>query len=189
MPNLPETRILILATDGFEQSELETPLNNLRTAGATVHVCAPSQTREEGLIRGWNGGDWGTTVPVDVILESSTDWPYHALVLPGGVINPDQLRANPHAIQLVQAFVREGKPVAAICHGPWLLAEAGVVKGRKLTSYKSIKTDMVNAGADWQDEEVVTDNGLITSRQPSDLKAFVAKILEEVREGPHSRAA
>ncbi len=189
MPNISESRILILATDGYEQSELETPLNELRKAGATVHVCAPSHTKEEGLIRGWDGGDWGNTVPVDVILESSTDWPYHALVLPGGVINPDTLRTNPQAVQLVQSFVKQGKPVAAICHGPWLLAEADVVQGRKLTSYSSIKTDMINAGADWQDAEVVTDNGLITSRKPSDLKAFIAKIIEEVEEGQHSRAA
>lgn len=189
MTTLSEARILILATDGFEQSELETPLNELRAAGATVHVCAPSQTKQEGVIRGWKDGDWGTTVPVDVILESSTDWPYHALVLPGGVINPDTLRTNPNAVKLVQAFVNEGKPVAAICHGPWLLAEADVVNGRKVTSYTSIKTDMVNAGANWQDAEVVTDNGLITSRKPSDLPAFVAKILEEVQEGQHRRAA
>lgn len=186
MTQITQARILILATDGFEQSELELPLNALREQGATVHVCAPANTLEEGFIRGWNKADWGNEVPVDVTLDEAKSASYDALVLPGGVINPDKLRTNEKALALVKSFEQSGKIIAAICHAPWLLAEAGLARGRKLTSYASIKTDMKNAGAQWEDTEVVTDQGIITSRSPDDLPAFIAKIIEEVGEGIHT---
>lgn len=178
-------RIAILSTHGFEQSELEQPLVRLREEGATVHVVSP----EDGEIRGWDDKDWGRAVPVDRNLSEVNAGDYDALVIPGGQINPDLLRADPRAVELVKDFYNAGKPVAAICHGPWLLIEAGVVKGRRATSYKSIKTDMINAGAKWSDEPVVVDQGLITSRQPSDLAAFSDKIAEEVLEGVHEDRA
>lgn len=187
MPQINQAKILILATDGFEQSELQQPLMELRQQGATVHVCAPEKTLESGKIRGWDKTDWGTTVPVDVKLTEVSASSYDTLVLPGGVMNPDHLRTDPQAIQLIQAFESAGKTIAAICHGPWLLAEAGIAKGRKLTSYPSIKTDMKNAGGQWEDSEVVTDQGIITSRNPHDIPAFIAKIIEETEEGTHQR--
>ena len=162
-------RIAILATNGFEQSELEVPRDKLREAGFQVDVVSP----ESGKIRGWKGKDWGQEVDVDVALSKAKPEDYQALVLPGGVINPDLLRVNKDAVKFIRAFDADGKPLAAICHGPWLLAEAGAAKGRALTSYKSIRTDMENAGARWQDAEVVVDEHLITSRTPDDLPAFV----------------
>lgn len=187
MPAINEAKILIIATDGFEQSELQTPLTELRQQGATVHVAAPAKTKQEGQIIGWKNGDWGAAVPVDVELESVDAGKYDALVIPGGVINPDHLRTNPSAVKLVKSFNESGKTIAAICHGPWMLAEAGIIKGRKVTSYGSIKTDIKNAGGQWEDTEVVTDEGIITSRSPDDLPAFVDKIVEEVQEGTHQR--
>ena len=185
MQSLSGKKIAILATHGYEQSELDVPLNDLRDAGAEVHVVS----LEEGEIKGWDKSDWGRAVPVDVTLSKADAGQYDALVLPGGQINPDLLRVEDSALDFVKAFWDAKKVVAAICHAPWLLAEAGIAKGRKLTSYKSIRTDMINAGADWQDAEVVTDQGLITSRNPGDLKAFVAKIAEEINEGRHERRA
>lgn len=189
MPDIQQSKILILATDGFEESELFVPLEKLRDAGATVHVAAPEKTRQNGSIVAWDGQkepeDWGRSVPVDRRLEETKADDYDALVLPGGVLNPDQLRVNPAVLALVRDFAAKGKVVASICHGPWILVEAGLAKGRKMTSFASIRTDVQNAGANWLDQAVVTDQGIITSRSPEDLDAFVAKIIEEVKEGSH----
>jgi protease I len=178
-------RILIVATTGFEQSELEVPRDRLKAAGATVEIAAP----EAGSIKGWDKTDWGRPVNVDKKLSEAKVADYDAVVLPGGVMNPDHLRVNPEAIELIRGFFDSGKTVAAICHAPWLLIEAGIAKSRKMTSYKTIKTDVMNAGAMWEDSEVVTDNGVITSRNPGDLEAFSKKIIEEVKEGRHQRRA
>ena len=188
MPKISKAKILLLATDGFEQSELEVPRAKLREAGALVHVVAPKERKDKKEIRGWKDKDCGSGVPVDRELADASEGFYDALVLPGGQMNPDSLRGNAEAMALIKAFVASGKPVAAICHAPWLLIEANAVRGRKATSYKTIKTDMVNAGADWRDETVVADQGIVTSRNPDDLDAFVAKIIEEVEEGKHDRA-
>lgn len=189
MTDIARAKVLILATDGFEQSELEVPLKELRDRGATVHVAAPAKTLKEGEIMGWDGADWGRPVKVDTTLDKVDAASYDALVLPGGVINPDKLRVEEKAIAIIKSFVADGRIVAAICHGPWLLAEADAVDGRQMTSYASIRTDIENAGATWIDREVVTDEGIITSRSPEDLPAFVAKIVEEIGEGRHQRAA
>ncbi|MEQ8895791.1 MAG: type 1 glutamine amidotransferase domain-containing protein [Roseovarius sp.] len=185
MARIDNKKVAILATHGFEQSELEHPLNALREAGAEVDVISP----ESGEIKGWEGSDWGKPVAVDKVLDDAQADHYDALVLPGGQINPDLLRANPTAVEFVKAFWSVGKPIGAICHGPWLLVEADVVKGRKITSYHSIKTDVVNAGGEWEDSECVTDNGLVTSRNPDDLPAFSAKMIEEIAEGRHDLSA
>ncbi len=174
--------IAILATDGFEQSELTEPKRALEEAGASVQVIAP----KTGRIRGWQHGDWGEEVAVDLALKEANAADYHALVLPGGQMNPDKLRLEPRAAQFVRAFFAAGKPVGAICHGPWLLVEADVVRGRTVTSWPSIRTDLKNAGANWIDREVVVDQGLVTSRRPDDLPAFNAKIIEEFAEGRHA---
>ena len=166
-------RVAILATDGYEQSELLEPRRRLKEAGFEVDVISP----EAGGIRGWNETDWGDSVAVDRVLGDASADDYDALVLPGGVINPDNLRTEAAAVAFVQAFDRAGKPLAAICHGPWLLVEAGVVKGRQVTSYQSIRTDMQNAGGEWRDAEVVTDGHLITSRKPDDIPAFTDAVI------------
>jgi protease I len=178
-------RIAILATHGFEQSELEIPRDRLKEQGATVEVISP-ETRE---IRGWDMKDWGRPVKVDLSLDKARPEDYDAIVLPGGQINPDLLRINDKALQFIRAFYDQNKVVAAVCHAPWLLIETGIIKGRKATSYKSIKTDVINAGAKWEDSEVVTDQGVITSRQPADLESFSKKIAEEIVEGKHERRA
>lgn len=176
-------RVAILATNGFEQSELMEPKRLLEEAGAQTMVISP----ESGEIKGWKDKNWGDTVPVDESLNEASESNYDALVLPGGQMNPDILRMNPKAVSLVRSFVEAGKPVGAICHGPWLLAEAGVLDGRQVTSWPSIKTDLTNAGAEWTDEEVVTDNGIVTSRKPDDIPAFARKMIEEINEGYHDR--
>ncbi len=185
MSNLAGKTILILATHGFEQSELDVPHAELKKAGATVHVVSP----EAGEIKGWKHKDWGTPVKVDKTLDQVSASDYDAIVLPGGQMNPDTLRGNDKALALIKDVFDQGKIVAAVCHGPWLLIDTGIAKGRRMTSYKTIRQDLVNAGALWEDSEVVTDKGVVTSRNPNDLPAFVAKIIEEVAEGRHQRRA
>ncbi|MFD2552197.1 type 1 glutamine amidotransferase domain-containing protein [Bizionia sediminis] len=182
MKHLNSKRVAILATNGFEESELISPKKALEEAGAHVDIVS----LESGTIKSWTDGNWGKTYAVDKTLDSVSQSDYNALMLPGGVINPDVLRKNKNAVSFVKSFFENHKPVAAICHAPWLLAEADVLKGRQVTSYDSIKTDIINAGAHWVDEEVVVDNGLITSRSPEDLPAFNAKLVEEVYEGKHA---
>ena len=183
MPNITDAKILIMATHGFEQSELLTPLSKLREAGATVHVA----TLDGKPIKGWDNNDWGQTVDADREISKMFAADYDALVLPGGQMNPDVLRADKDTVELVGSFVAQGKTVAAICHAPWLLIEAGVVKDREMTSYQTIRTDLRNAGANVVDKEVAVSQGVITSRSPDDLEAFVAKIIEEIEEGEHRR--
>jgi protease I len=174
-------KVAILATHGFEQSELEIPRDRLKEAGATVHIVSP----EKGEIKGWDMKDWGHPVPVDRQLKDVSAEDYDAIVLPGGQINPDLLRVNDAALAFIRAFFDQSKIVAAVCHAPWLLIETGIIKGRKATSYNSIKTDCINAGAKWEDSPVVVEEGVITSRNPGDLEAFSAKIIEEIAEGRH----
>ena len=178
-------RIAILATDGFEQVELLEPKKALEQAGATTEVISP----KDGEIRGWKLTEWGDKVKVNKTLEQAKASEYDLLLLPGGVMNPDHLRMEPKAVNFVKEFVQTGKPVAAICHGPWTLIEAGVVKGKKLTSWPSLKTDLKNAGANWVDEQVVTDGQFITSRKPDDLPAFNQKIIEVLAAGRVLQAA
>lgn len=182
MTDITKARVAILATDGYERSELREPLDKLRATGATVHVVSP----KSGEIRSWDEDNWGDSVPVDRALAEASPEDYDALVLPGGQINPDKLRAEEAAVEFVRAFAAAGKPIGAICHGPWLLVEADVVRGREVTSFGSIRTDLVNAGARWFDKEVIVDQGLVTSRKPDDLPAFIAKMIEEIGEGRHT---
>jgi protease I len=185
MTDLSNKRVAILSTHGFEQSELMEPRRQLAEWGATVHVISP----ETGEIRGWKDGDWGDSVPVDRQLDGTAAGEYDALVLPGGQMNPDILRMDANAIRLIKAFYYAGKPIAAICHAPWLLIEAGIVKGREATSWPSLRRDLENAGANWVDAEVATDAAIITSRNPGDIPAFCKKIAEEIQEGLHMREA
>jgi protease I len=180
---LDNKKIAILATNGFEQAELEVPRDRLKAAGATVHIIS----LEAGEIKGWDKKDWGRPVKVDKTLNQVSADDYDAVVLPGGQINPDLLRVEPKALAFIKDIFNQKKIVAAVCHAPWLLIETGMAKGRKMTSYKSIKTDVVNAGAKWEDSQVVVDNGVITSRNPGDLEAFSAKIIEEIGEGKHTK--
>ena len=177
-------RVAVLATDGFEQAELTKPVEGLRAEGAEVEVVSP----KSGQIQGYNHQEKGDKTTVDRRLSEAKPTDYDALVLPGGVINPDALRLEPEAIAFVRSFVQSGKPIAAVCHGPWTLIDAGGVRGRKMTSWPSLKADLTNAGAKWVDEPVVVDGPLVTSRKPDDLPAFVAKIVE-VLEGAKRLAA
>ena len=167
-------RVMILATDGFEQSELEKPKENLEQAGFDTVVVAP----HDGQIKGWQHTDWGTPVDVDLTLDEAEAADFDALLLPGGQINPDKLRMEEKAVQLVRDFCDAGKPVAAICHGPWLLAEADVIEGKTVTSWPSIRTDLSNAGANVVDQEVAQDGKLITSRKPDDIPAFSEALIK-----------
>jgi protease I len=177
--NLQGKKVAILATDGFEQSELLEPRKALDEAGATTQVVSPTGKK----IKGWDQKDWGKEVSVDVPLDSANAEEFDALLLPGGVMNPDQLRLNPTAVQFVKQFTDAGKPVAAICHGPWTLLEAGAVRGRTMTSWPSLKTDLNNAGATWVDKEVVNDQGVVTSRRPDDIPAFNREMIRLFSEG------
>jgi protease I len=172
-------KIAIVATDGFEQVELTEPRKALQAAGATVDVISP----KSGEIKGWNHTDWGETIKVDKTLEEAKPADYDGLVLPGGQINPDKLRMEPKAVAFVADFFHSGKPVGAICHGPWMLVEAGVVKKKTLTSWPSVRTDIRNAGGHWVDEEVVTDGNLTTSRKPDDIPAFNERLIREISQG------
>jgi protease I len=181
--DLQGKRVAILATHGFEQSELEVPKDRLSKAGAVVDIVSLAR----GEIRGWDQKDWGRPVKVDKTLDDVAPTDYDAVVLPGGQINPDLLRVEPTALKFIRDIFDARKVVAAICHAPWLLVETGIANGRRMTSFKSIKADVVNAGAQWEDSEVVTDQGVITSRNPGDLEAFSAKIIEEIKEGRHDK--
>lgn len=173
-------KIAILATDGFEQSELLEPKKALEDAGAEVEVIS----LKSGSIKGWQHTDWGKSVKVDTVLADAHAEDYNALMLPGGVMNPDKLRMEPEVIEFVQEFFIAGKPIAAICHGPQVLIETKLLRGRTLTSWPSLKTDLSNAGAQWVDAEVVVDRGLVTSRKPADIPAFNAKMINEFAMGP-----
>ena len=183
MPKLSGKKVAILVEDGFEQVELTSPKQALEEAGAKTHIISPKRDK----VKGWEHTKWGQEFPVDVTIEEANASDYDALVLPGGVMNPDKLRTNSQAMHFVRSFFDQAKPVAAICHGPWALVEADVVNGRKVTSYPSIQTDLKNAGAIWVDQEVVVDQGLVTSRNPDDLPAFNRKLVEEIAEGRHER--
>ena len=176
-------RVAILVANGFEQVEMTEPRKALEAAGAETDLISPADKK----VKGWAATKWGRSFKVDVALSEARADEYDALLLPGGVFNPDKLRINPQAVEFVKSFFDAGKPIAAICHGPWTLIEAGAVKGRRLTSWPSLHTDLKNAGADWVDEEVVVDNGLVTSRKPDDLPAFNSKMIEEFREGVHDK--
>ncbi len=174
-------RVAILVTEGFEQVELTGPREALENAGAHADIVSPGGD----TIRAWDEMKWGKAFHVDVPLKKAKPEEYDALVLPGGVMNPDRLRLDKKAVEFVRTFFDAGKPVAGICHGPWMLVEADVVRGRRVTSWPSLKTDLRNAGAEWVDEQVVVDHGLVTSRKPADLPAFNRKVIEEIAEGSH----
>jgi protease I len=178
-------RVAALVDEGFEEVELLEPRKALEQAGAKVDVVSPKR----GEVKGWARTDWGKTVRVDRHLDEVRADDYDAVLLPGGVMNPDKLRVNPKAVEFVRTFVSSGKPVAAICHAPWTLIEAGAIKGREVTSWPSLRTDLLNAGGRWVDKEVVVDNGLVTSRRPDDIPAFNRKMIEEFAEGRHNRPA
>ena len=177
--------IAILATDGFEQAELTKPKKALEEAGARTQVISPNDKK----IKGWDKKDWGEEVQVDVPLKSANPAQYDALLLPGGVMNPDHLRMNPDAVQFVKQFFEQSKPVAAICHGPWMLVEAGAAKGRTITSWPSLKTDIQNAGGTWVDKEVIVSNGVVTSRNPDDIPAFNREMIELFSRGANASGA
>jgi len=176
---LTDKRVAILVADGFEQVELTEPRKALDDAGATTEIVSPAGD----LVKGWQHTVWGDKFDVDVKLDDADSADYDALLLPGGVINPDKLRLEPKAIEFIRGFIKAGKPVAAICHGPWTLIDAGAVRGRKMTSWPSLQTDLRNAGANWVDEQVVVDKRVVTSRKPDDIPAFNRKMIEEFAEG------
>jgi protease I len=183
--DLSGKKVAILVADGFEQVEMTEPRKALEQAGAGTDLISPNPDK----VRGWQHTQWGDDFKVDVRLDDADADDYDALVLPGGVMNPDKLRQIPQAVAFIRAFADAGKPISAICHGPWPLIDAGIVRGREMTSYPSIKTDLLNGGARWVDREVVVDNGLVTSRKPDDLPAFNRKMLEEIAEGIHATAS
>ena len=184
MATLTGKKVAVLTENGFEEVELTSPKKALEEAGAEVKIVSP----QKGKVKAWDHDHWSIELPVDVQLDSARAEDYDALVLPGGVLNPDQLRMNKKAVEFAQQFLESGKPVAAICHGPQLLIETGLIEGRKMTSYPSLRTDMENAGVIWEDKEVIVDNGLVSSRSPKDLEAFNRKMIEEIREGEHTPA-
>lgn len=179
---LKNKKVAILVANGFEQVEMTEPRKALQEAGAETVLVSPVN----GKVKGWNHTNWGDEFPVDLPLNKADANDFDALLLPGGVMNPDHLRTNKDAVRFAKEFFRAGKPVAAICHGPWLLVEADVVRGRTMTSWPSLQTDLENAGATWVDQEVVTDEGLVTSRKPGDIPAFNRKMIEEIAEGVHA---
>lgn len=181
MNQLLNLKVAILTDDGFEEIELTYPRKILEDEGANVDIVS----RKDGKVKGWGGNNWSVELDVDIQLAAAKAESYDALMIPGGVINPDKMRIEPLYISFVQHFIESGKPVAAICHGPQLLIETGMLQGRELTSAPAIKTDLINAGAYWHDKEVVVDNGLVTSRSPEDLEAFTKKMVEEFKEGIH----
>ncbi|HET7586570.1 MAG TPA: type 1 glutamine amidotransferase domain-containing protein [Gammaproteobacteria bacterium] len=183
MNELQGKKVAILVANGFEQSELEKPKKALEEAGAVAHIVSP----EEKEVKGWQHTEWGDSFAVDVTLDAANAADYDALMLPGGQMNPDNLRLQPKAIEFAKRFFQDAKPVAAICHGPWLLVETGAIKGKTMTSWPTLKSDLTNAGANWVDEEVVTDGGLVTSRKPDDIPAFNRKMIEEFAEGRHKQ--
>jgi protease I len=181
MASLKDKKVAIITEHGFEESELTSPKKALEEAGATVHIIS-----QQDVVKGWQHDHWSIELKTDVTLDDANPDDYDALMIPGGVINPDTMRREKAYINFAKAFMESGKPVAAICHGPQLLIETGLLQGRKMTSFQSIKTDLINAGADWKNEEVVVDKGLVTSRSPEDLPAFNKKMIEEIAEGIHS---
>jgi len=182
MAKLTGKTVAILTENGFEEIELTSPKKALEEAGATVHIVSPQKDK----VKAWDHDHWSMEMPVDVALDKAKFDDYHGLIIPGGVINPDQMRVNKACVDFAQQFLESGKPLGAICHGPQLLIETGLLEGREMTSYPSIKTDLINAGANWHDKEVIVDNGLVTSRSPKDLEAFNRKIIEEIAEGVHA---
>jgi protease I len=175
-------KVAVLTENGFEEVELTSPKKVLEEAGAIVHIISPQTDK----VKAWDHDHWSIELPVDVPLSKANPEDYDALLLPGGVLNPDKLRLNKEAVAFAQHFLEQGKPLAAICHGPQLLIETGMINGREMTSYQSVSTDLKNAGAVWVDREVVVDNGLVTSRSPKDLEAFNRKVVEEISEGKHA---
>jgi protease I len=184
MDTLTGKKIAILTESGFEEVELTEPKKALEDAGATVDIVSAQKQK----VKAWDSDHWSIELPVNVALDDADINDYDALVIPGGVMNPDKMRINPSYVEFARKFMESGKPVAAICHAPQLLIETGLLKGRKLTSYPSLQTDLKNAGAIWYDKEVVTDMGLVTSRSPKDIPAFNKKMIEEIREGVHEHA-
>ena len=186
MATLQGKRVAILSDNGFEEVELTSPKKALEEAGATVDIVSAQKNK----IKAWDTDHWSIEVDVNVNIDEAKSEDYDALMIPGGVINPDQMRRHVNYVQFAEEFLEAGKPVAAICHGPQLLIETGMISGREMTSFPSIKTDLLNAGVNWQDKEVIVDNGLVTSRSPKDLPAFNKKMIEEIAEGRHaSRSA
>src|SRR6185437_5586294 len=177
-------KVAVLVANGFEQVEMTEPVKALKESGAEVFIISP-----KNKVKGWKETNWGDEFDVDVLLDKADAFEYDALLLPGGVMNPDKLRLEPKAVVFVSYFIEKGKPIAAICHGPWTMVETGLIKGFTMTSYPSIKTDLINAGVNWVDQEVVTDNGIVTSRKPSDIPAFNKKMIEEFAEGIHTKRA
>jgi protease I len=175
-------KVAVVTENGFEEVELTSPMNALEQAGAVVHIISPQKEK----VKAWDQDHWSIELPVDKNIKDANPEDYDMLLLPGGVLNPDKTRMNKDCIAFAQHFIEQGKPLAAICHGPQLLIETGMLDGRTMTSYPSVKTDLINAGVNWVDKEVVVDNGLVTSRSPEDLEAFNKKVIEELGEGTHA---